>query len=111
MNDLRLALRQLLENPGCTALVLLSLLATSLSAAEDPEIWKWNDPKELNIPGLPHETIESASMKRTVGYCICLPPQYEKEAERRFPVVFFLHGAGGTESSDAGFARHGHAVH
>jgi enterochelin esterase-like enzyme len=71
---------------------------------EDPATWKWNDPKELKIPGLRHETIESASMKRTVGYCIYLPPQYEKEPERRFPVVFFLHGAGGTESSDAGFA-------
>ena len=93
-----------MKNPCRVTLTLLSVLATSLFAAENPETWKWNDPKELTIPGLRHETIESATMKRTVGYCIYLPPQYEKEPERRFPVVFFLHGAGGTESSDAGFA-------
>ena len=92
------------------AATLVTLFSASLIAAEDPETWKWNDPKDLKMPGLHHETIESASMKRTVGYCIYLPPQYEKEPERRFPVVFFLHGAGGTESSDApGFARLVHA--
>jgi len=95
-----------MKNSFAAMLGALALLTTTLFAAEDPESWKWNDPMELNIPGLRHETIESASMKRAVGYCIYLPPQYEKEPERRFPVVFFLHGAGGTESSDApGFAR------
>ena len=95
-----------MKNLFVTTSALLALLAAGLSAAEDPETWKWNDPKELRLPGLRHETIEGASMKRTVGYCIYLPPQYEQEPERRFPVVFFLHGAGGTESSDApGFAR------
>ena len=48
-------------------------------------------------------------MKRSVGYNIYLPPQYENEPTRRFPVVFFLHGAGGTESSDAGLAYTVHA--
>jgi endo-1,4-beta-xylanase len=45
-------------------------------------------------------------MRRTVGFCLYLPPQYEKEPNRRFPVVYFLHGSTGTESSDAGFARY-----
>lgn len=76
-----------------------------LSGAEsDPSEWKWNDPRDLGISGLKHESFESASMDRTVGYQIYLPPQYEAETERRFPVVYFLHGAGGTESSDAGLA-------
>jgi endo-1,4-beta-xylanase len=48
-------------------------------------------------------------MKRTVGYNIYLPPQYEQEPSRRFPVVYYLHGSTGTESSDAGLARHVHA--
>jgi len=43
-------------------------------------------------------------MNRTVGYQIYLPPQYESEPDRRFPVVYFLHGAGGNESSDAGLS-------
>jgi endo-1,4-beta-xylanase len=48
-------------------------------------------------------------MRRTVGFNIYLPPQYEQETGRRFPVVFFLHGSTGTESSDAGLARYVHA--
>jgi S-formylglutathione hydrolase FrmB len=75
----------------------------------DPNTWKWNDPQDLKIPGMHHGTIESASMKRTVGFNIYLPPQYEKEPARRFPVVYFLHGSTGTESSDAGLARYVHA--
>ncbi|MFY9926168.1 MAG: alpha/beta hydrolase-fold protein [Opitutaceae bacterium] len=81
----------------------------SASAADpdtkDPNTWKWNDPRDLGIPGLRHGTIESASMGRTVGFNIYLPPQYDKEPGRRFPVVYFLHGTTGTESSDAGLAR------
>ncbi len=88
---------------------VLSSLHFPCAAAEDPETWKWNDPKDFNIPGLRHGVIESAAMKRTVGYNIYLPPQYENEPARRFPVVFFLHGAGGTESSDAGLAYTVHA--
>ena len=48
-------------------------------------------------------------MKRTVGFNIYLPPQYEQEPTRRFPVVYYLHGSTGTESSDVGFARYVHA--
>lgn len=85
------------------------MLRVPCFAAEDPETWKWNDPKDFNIPGLRHGVIESTAMKRSVGYNIYLPPQYENEPTRRFPVVFFLHGAGGTESSDAGLAYTVHA--
>jgi enterochelin esterase-like enzyme len=73
---------------------------------KDPNTWKWNDPRDLGIPGLRHGTIESASMRRTVGYNIYLPPQYDKEPDRRFRVVYYLHGSTGTESSDAGLARY-----
>jgi endo-1,4-beta-xylanase len=94
-------------------MILLGVCAIGLGKAsaadpdpKDPNTWKWNDPRDLAIPGLRHGTIESASMKRTVGFNIYLPPQYEKEPNRRFPVVYYLHGATGTESSDAGLARY-----
>jgi endo-1,4-beta-xylanase len=73
---------------------------------KDPNTWRWNDPRDLGIPGLRHGTIESTSMRRTVGFNIYLPSRYEKEPNRRFPVVYFLHGSTGTESSDAGLARY-----
>lgn len=53
------------------------------------------------IPDLPagvtHHTLHSASMNRDVGYCIYLPPGYAKDRDRRYPVIYHLHGAGGNE--------------
>lgn len=97
-----------LTNRRATAICILLIQWCRVLAA-DTEAWKWNDPKDLGIPGLHHVTLESASMNRTVGFNIYLPPHYVSESDRRFPVVFFLHGAGGTESSDAGLAHHVHA--
>lgn len=88
----------------CLALLGLSP-AQGATAEDDPATWKWNDPRDLTFPGVHHGTIESASMGRTVGYVIYLPPQYAAEPARRFPVVFFLHGTGGTESSDCGLSK------
>lgn len=54
------------------------------------------------VPELPanvtHHTLHSASMNRDVGYCIYLPPGYEKDTDRRYPVIYELHGAGGNET-------------
>ncbi len=54
------------------------------------------------VPELPanvtHHTFTSASMKREVGYCLYLPPGYEKHTQRRYPVIYHLHGAGGNET-------------
>ena len=54
------------------------------------------------IPALPtgvtHHIFRSESMKREVGYCIYLPPSYATDTERRYPVIYHLHGAGGNET-------------
>ncbi len=88
----------------------VALLSTSCLAIADAKEatdlgdWVWNDPKAVDIPGVTHHTIESPSMNRTVGFNVYLPPQYHSAPDRRFPVVYFLHGAYGTETSDAGLA-------
>src|SRR5580700_4481416 len=61
----------------------------------------WNSPPASPIPGVEHDVLHSASMDKDVGYNVYLPADYA-ESKRRYPVVYFLHGAGGTESSDAG---------
>ena len=38
-------------------------------------------------------------MQHDIGYCIYLPPGYEQEKDRRYPVVYELHGANGNELS------------
>jgi predicted peptidase len=47
--------------------------------------------------GVTHHTFRSESMKREVGYCLYLPPGYEKDTQRRYPVID-LHGTGGNGS-------------
>lgn len=48
--------------------------------------------------GVTHHTLRSEAMKRDVGYCIYLPPGYVKDAQRRYPVLYERHGAGGDET-------------
>ncbi|MCC9643886.1 esterase family protein [Rhodopirellula sp. JC740] len=59
---------------------------------QPPFAWVNPIPKNRQHPSLQHATFESPSMKREVGYAILLPPNYESESERRFPVVYYLHG-------------------
>lgn len=50
-------------------------------------------------------------MNEQVGYCIYLPPEYETESEKRFPVVYYLHGGRpGSELKSIKLAKfiHGH---
>jgi enterochelin esterase-like enzyme len=62
----------------------------------------WNNPDRPPIPGVEHGVLHSPSMDRDVGYNVYLPPGYATSGTRRYPVVYFLHGAGGNENSDAG---------
>lgn len=39
--------------------------------------------------------VPSHILGRAVPYCILLPPAYDVEKTRRFPVLYFLHGLGG----------------
>jgi endo-1,4-beta-xylanase len=58
-----------------------------------------NKPSAGLLPtGVSHHVYPSASMGHDVGYCIYLPPDYEQETPRRYPVIYNLHGAGGDET-------------
>jgi endo-1,4-beta-xylanase len=57
------------------------------------------EPKPGSLPErVTHCTYRSAAMKRDVGYCIYLPPGYDSDTARRYPVIYELHGAGGNET-------------
>lgn len=58
----------------------------------------WNHPPKSEPAGVKHETFQSGSMKVEVGYNIYLPPDYAT-GDKRYPVIYFLHGRGGNESS------------
>ncbi len=68
------------------------------AAARNAKI-KWvNEPKPNTLPsGVTHQTFASKALQQDVGYCIYLPPGYDPETTRRYPVIYNLHGAGGNE--------------
>jgi enterochelin esterase-like enzyme len=39
-----------------------------------------------------HKTFKSPSMKVDVGYCIYLPTEYDQKKNKKYPVVYYLHG-------------------
>ncbi len=71
--------------------------ATPPTAAELLKI-KWVNPPAKPPLGVQHGTFHSKCMDRKVGYNIYLPPSYDTDSGRRFPVVYFLHGSTGNES-------------
>ncbi|TWT84119.1 Endo-1,4-beta-xylanase Z precursor [Planctomycetes bacterium CA13] len=86
-------------------LCCLSVLHQSAAYSQEVKV-RWNAPIEEwqcvvaeKIPGMVHGVVKSKSMNREVGYNIYLPPSYESKTERRFPVVYYLHGASGSEKS------------
>ena len=42
-------------------------------------------------------SVKSKILARAVPYCILLPPSYDREKSRRYPVLYFLHGLGDNE--------------
>ncbi|MBM3700654.1 MAG: hypothetical protein FJW68_07090, partial [Actinobacteria bacterium] len=80
-------------------------------AMEFPEI-SWINPFKSQLAGFLHSTFYSSSMKRDIGYAIYLPPGYfldlkdeirekniKTQTGKRFPVIYWLHGKGGDEST------------
>ncbi len=64
--------------------------------ANSDEMWVTDPVPELP-EGVTHHTYHNRSMQRDIGYCVYLPPNYDKDASRRYPVIYHLHGAGGNE--------------
>jgi len=51
--------------------------------------------------GLSHHILKSKAMRHDVGFVVWTPDVYQEGTEQRFPVIYFLHGMGGNETSDA----------
>jgi S-formylglutathione hydrolase FrmB len=44
-------------------------------------------------------TFKSAVLQHSVRYCAFLPPSFDKDTTRRYPVLYYLHGLGDNEQS------------
>ena len=83
-------------------LLLLSGSTNQIAQAQGKKKQKSDAPfRWVNQPStayedvpIQHKTFRSQSMGADVGYCIYLPPDYEKSERtgKRYPVVYYLHG-------------------
>ena len=74
--------------------VALPLVAHAAELGQASTERAWVTP-EIKAPGVSFHTFESDAAKATVSYHVYVPPAYGGERERRFPVVYWLHGSGG----------------
>jgi enterochelin esterase-like enzyme len=52
---------------------------------------------EVKGENLHYRTFDSATAGTKVSYLLYLPPGYESSGDRRYPVVYWLHGIGGSQ--------------
>jgi hypothetical protein len=72
-------------------------LEAKRSVRPRPATSQWMNRPVVELPtGMPHRYFHSAAAGQDVGYCIYLPPGYEKSAAR-YPAIYNLHGNGGHE--------------
>jgi hypothetical protein len=77
--------------------------ARPIAEADSPNLW--NSPLRTT-PGCVHTTFHSATLDVDIGVNVLLPPQYDAQPQQHFPVLYFLHGLGGDEHTEAArFAR------
>ncbi len=83
-------------------LVVLAMLALSTPSPAQPatQTIPPNSPaqsKNSFAGRIEYGEFPSASLSRSVRYAVSLPPAYDKETARRFPLVIFLHGLNNDE--------------
>lgn len=70
---------------------IIAVLALLGPAAQSHAQWTT---APSSAPGVLYRTFASATAGTTVSFHVWLPPQYQSEPTRRFPVLYWLHGSG-----------------
>ncbi len=97
-----------------TAMILAFQFAMDVNANDsNSEIASFKQPRDRepvswvnsDLPpgeGLEHFVLASEALGHEVGYVVFTPEGYMADGDEPYPVVYFLHGMGGTEASDSG---------
>ena len=76
--------------------------ARRVAAEEEP---RWVTPARERYDGTHHKTFHSRTINGPVSYLIYLPPDYERDATKRYPVLYWLHGGSGRVESGGAFVK------
>src|SRR3984957_1746853 len=74
---------------------VLAFVITLLAAGSCPAA---QAPPAASGPG-ECQSGHSAVLAESVPYCVLLPPSYDAQKDRRYPVLYFLHGLGDNEQT------------
>ena len=84
----------------CIPFVGLAQQKNHVAASPLHRFYWVNPPKEDRVSeGLHHKRMHSELHQAEIGYTIYLPKDYSAERKQGYPVVYFLHGGGGSETS------------
>ena len=75
-------------------LAFMGVLAPALALAAVDRSLDWVTPA-MTGPRVVHEIFRSAAAEGPVSYHLYVPAAYREDPQRRFPVVYWLHGSGG----------------
>ena len=79
--------------------VAIAAACASFALTQSGGIETWVDPDRTEPPGMQYRTFQSRQARGEVSYLVYLPPSYEVAADRRYPVIYWLHGLGGRQTS------------
>lgn len=65
---------------------------------DDKKTAAWMDPDKSEPGSMKYRTFQSEAINGQVSYLIYLPPGYDKDKDQRYPVVYWLHGRGGSQT-------------
>ncbi len=60
----------------------------------------WVDPDRTETELLKYKTFRSKTINADVSFMVYLPPDYEQQKDKRYPVLYNLHASGGTPRRD-----------
>jgi len=87
--------------------VMVALWALTIVEAATPQKTRpqrrWLDTQRQAPAGTRLCTFASKTAGQEVSYILYLPPGYESSGDRRYPVLYWLHGLGGTQVTGADF--------
>lgn len=84
-----------------TAFLLTATVPTSAQERRERQV-SWVNSELPAGRGLTHHVLASKSLGHDVGYVVWTPPEFDSSGKTKYGVIYFLHGMGGTEASDAG---------
>lgn len=84
------------------ALLLAAFADSSVLAQRGGPPRRIANPETIKLPGgarVEFKSFQSPSLGKALSYSVFLPPSYDHQPERRYPVVYFLHGLNNDHTS------------